>query len=109
VAAGTVAAADAVGFVSRSWAADDLIAAIRIAAMGIHIDARPDVGPVTLTSREQDVLAHIARGKTNNEIAGALNLSLHTIKQHASATYRKLDAHNRTQAVEHARQLGILA
>ena len=61
-----------------------------------------------LSSREIEVLQHIATGLTNREIAARLYLSLYTVKAHARSIYDKLDAHSRTQAVARARDLGIL-
>ncbi len=54
------------------------------------------------------MLQHIAAGLTNREIADRLYLSLVTVKAHARSIYDKLDAHNRTQAVARARELGVL-
>lgn len=62
-----------------------------------------------LSSREVEVLGHIALGKTNQEIADELVVARGTIKAHAASIYRKLDVTNRTEAVARARQLGILS
>ena len=61
-----------------------------------------------LSPRELEVLAFIALGKTNQEIAQALIVARGTIKAHAASIYRKLEVTNRTEAVARARQLGIL-
>ncbi len=61
-----------------------------------------------LSQRENEVLHLMALGRTNQEIAQQLVVSRGTIKAHAASIYRKLDANNRTEAVAHARQLGIL-
>lgn len=107
---GTVAAARASGYISRQWSLDDMIAAIRLAAIGMQVGSERSAGVAALlTGREGDVLTHIARGATNREIANELTLSLYTVKQHASAAYRKLDARNRTEAVGHARRLGLIS
>jgi two-component system response regulator DesR len=50
----------------------------------------------------------IARGETNDQIAIDLRLSPNTVKQHASSAYRKLDAHNRTEAVRRAQFHGLI-
>ena len=55
------------------------------------------------------MLALIAEGLTNQEIATRLYLSLHTVKAHARNISAKLDVGNRTQAVARARTLGILS
>jgi LuxR family maltose regulon positive regulatory protein len=61
-----------------------------------------------LSPRELEVLALIAEGKTNREIARQLVVALGTVKAHAASIYRKLDVTNRTEAVARARQLGFL-
>lgn len=61
-----------------------------------------------LSERELEVLALVAEGLSNQEIAGRLFLSLRTIKWHASNIYGKLGVSNRTQAVARARALGVL-
>jgi LuxR family transcriptional regulator, maltose regulon positive regulatory protein len=61
-----------------------------------------------LSQRELEVLQLIALGGTNQEIARQLIVSPGTVKAHTSSIYRKLDVANRTEAVAHARQLGIL-
>ena len=62
----------------------------------------------TLSARELEVLQLMALGKTNLEIAGQLIVARGTIKAHAASIFRKLDAANRTEAVAHARELGLL-
>ncbi|MDP6666859.1 MAG: response regulator transcription factor [Dehalococcoidia bacterium] len=61
-----------------------------------------------LSEREVEVLRLITAGMTNQEIAEHLVVSVSTIKTHINRTYRKLDVHNRTQAVARVRQLGIV-
>ncbi len=62
-----------------------------------------------LTRREQEVLEQLATGATNAAIAGELHLSARTVAHHVSAILAKLDAPNRTSAIEHARARGLLA
>jgi len=62
-----------------------------------------------LSEREREVIELMALGLTNPEIAERLFLSIHTVKVHARNIYSKLDAHNRTQAVTTAQQMGILS
>ena len=61
-----------------------------------------------LTPRELDVLALLAQGLTNKEIAQRLVISPGTVKQHAYNLYQKLQVNNRLQAVTKASDLGIL-
>ena len=53
---------------------------------------------VQLSAREQDVLDLIAQGKTNNDIANKLYISVRTVKFHVSSILAKLDVKNRTEA-----------
>jgi len=61
-----------------------------------------------LSERELEVLQHVARGLSNQEIADKLFLSAGTVKRHMSNIYQKLDVHSRTQALERARGLKVL-
>ncbi len=62
-----------------------------------------------LSERELEVLQHVARGLSNQEIADKLFLSAGTVKRHMSNIYQKLDVHSRTQALERARSLKVLS
>ena len=62
----------------------------------------------SLTAREREVLALMARGDTNAAIAGELVISLDTVKKHVSRVLDKLGAINRTEAVDRARKLGLI-
>ncbi|MBL7741421.1 MAG: response regulator transcription factor [Chitinophagaceae bacterium] len=62
-----------------------------------------------LTQREHEVLVKMVEGLSNQEIAAALFLSESTIKTHVSNILLKLDAKRRTQAIQHAKQLKIVA
>jgi LuxR family maltose regulon positive regulatory protein len=66
-------------------------------------------GLVPLTRRELEVLHHIAAGKSNQEIADDLVLSLSTVKKHVANILGKLAVSNRTQAVMAAREQGWIA
>lgn len=57
----------------------------------------------TLTAREREILALLSEGHQNKIIANELSLSEHTVKVHLQNLYRKLNVHNRTQAVARAR------
>ncbi len=61
------------------------------------IEPTPHLG--LLTTRERVVLALMAQGMTNAEIASSLQLAMGTVKAHASAIFGKLEARNRTEAV----------
>jgi len=60
-----------------------------------------------LTEREEEVLSLMARGKSNQEIAQGLFLSLKTVRNHASNIFLKLQVGDRAQAVIRAREAGL--
>ena len=60
-----------------------------------------------LTDREREILACIARGDTNTEIAEQLTISLKTVRNHVSNIFNKLQVTNRAQAVIRAREAGL--
>ena len=63
-------------------------------------DARsPDAPAESLSPREAEILALIARGWTNSEVSDELFLSFNTVKSHIRSAYRKIDVDSRTQAV----------
>ena len=52
-----------------------------------------------LTPREAEVLARTSRGETNAQVARALGITVHAVKFHLASVFRKLEVHNRTEAV----------
>ena len=64
---------------------------------------------LNLSKRELEILQLMAEGLTNNEIGERLFLSVNTIKTHLSRIFEKLDVTRRTQAVDKAKKLRILA
>ena len=61
-----------------------------------------------LTAREREVLAAIARGRANREIARELAVSEKTVKTHVSAILTKLGVQDRTQAALYAVRTGLV-
>jgi LuxR family maltose regulon positive regulatory protein len=61
-----------------------------------------------LTERELEVLAHVAAGARNREIARNLNVSIKTVEFHLRNILGKLGARSRTEAVVRAWQLDLL-
>ena len=62
-----------------------------------------------VSPRELDVLSHIARGETNEEIAGALHVAVKTVEMHVGNILSKLHVRSRVQAALYAQQLGLVA
>ncbi|MEO3871727.1 response regulator transcription factor [Nonomuraea sp. B12E4] len=60
--------------------------------------ATPPVQPIeSLTEREEEILATVARGRTNSEIADELHISLSTVKSHIASLMTKLGVRNRVE------------
>jgi DNA-binding NarL/FixJ family response regulator len=102
-------AAGASGFISKDWEARDVARAVRAVGLGMTMFSPTSQQPAPLLSeREREVLDLIAAGSTNREIAERLFLSPHTVKEHTSALYRKLQARNRAEAVQRAQRIGLI-
>ena len=108
--------AGAAGYVYKDVDPPALAAAIRAVHAG-HVLLHPDVArllaagetpPAHLTPRERDVLAGIARGRANREIARDLGLAEKTVKTHVSAILTKLGVQDRTQAALYAVRTGLV-
>jgi LuxR family transcriptional regulator, maltose regulon positive regulatory protein len=95
---------DATGRISVSYIAR-LLAAVAQEATAPATDERL---PEPLSERELEVLALIAAGESNEQIAAKLFVSLSTVKTHINHLYRKLGARSRTQAIARARELDLI-
>jgi len=119
--------AGAIGYLLKDMPAEELVDAVRVTAVGGAVLAAPvtrrlldrfssvarrQAGPHgalgQLTRREWDVLALIAQGMLNHEIAEALSLRETTVKSHVSHILGKLGLHDRAQAVVLAYQTGLV-
>lgn len=119
--------AGASAVLSRSADPTEIVAVIRALASGFIVLQRPLLvalldqsaaaaepsnrdadGTPRLTAREIEVLAALADGASNKEIARRLDISFHTVKFHVAAILDKLEAESRTEAVVKASQLGIV-
>jgi two-component system nitrate/nitrite response regulator NarL len=117
--------AGACGYLLKETPINQIVDAIRAAARGessitpriasglIHrlrepATVEPDLAGADLTPRELEVLELLARGIGNPEIARALYLSEHTIKNHVSSLLAKLQVENRIQAAVRAVRAGIV-
>jgi DNA-binding CsgD family transcriptional regulator len=61
-----------------------------------------------LNKREREILAQLSAGLSDQQIADELFLSLHTVKWYNRQIYSKLGVSSRTQAIAHAKTLGLL-
>lgn len=115
------------GYLDKSAALDDVTTAIRKAAAGkpilspeetiallraIGIDRlRERPGPERvehLTDREQEILAALAEGLTDKEMAGRLQISVATVHTHVTNILSKMDVHSRAQAIIAAVRAGLV-
>ena len=112
--------AGAIGYLLKDTDSEELHRAIRGAAEGrvqlaseaaarLMREVRAPENPEALTDRETEVLALLARGKSNRQIAGELFVEEKTVKAHVSNILRKLGVQSRTQAALHAVRTGLVS
>jgi DNA-binding NarL/FixJ family response regulator len=119
--------AGAAGFLLKDSPAEDLVRAVRAVGSGRSMldpavtarvlaayrsstpSGNGEVAVSELTSREVDVLRLMARGLTNNEIAGELVISEVTVKSHIGRIFTKLDLRDRAAAIIYAFDHGLAA
>ena len=116
------------GFILKDATLDDFLHTIRSVAKGAKILPPPMTGSlfsqivehalqggnmnklisaVKMTSREQDVIGHIAAGKSNKEIASELNIAVYTVKSHVHNILEKLALHTRLELATFAHSQGM--
>lgn len=66
------------------------------------------VASLGLSPRECEILALLASGRSNKELARALGISPNTVKTHVARIFEKLEVPNRVQAIEKARWLALI-
>ncbi len=118
--------AGASGYVPKRAAPEELLNAIRAAAAG-QVYLYPSLAKLLvkdflsqdqetksaraldgLTAREQEVLALVAEGASNSQIAGKLEISPKTVARHRENIMRKLNLHSRSELVKYAIRKGII-
>ncbi|MGD8553904.1 MAG: response regulator transcription factor [Anaerolineales bacterium] len=118
--------AGASGYVPKRAAPEELLSAIRVAASG-EVYLYPTLAKLlvtdylsqeshgkgrrplaNLTPRENEVLAHLADGASNVEIAETLGIAPKTVSRHRENLMRKLNLHSRTELVRYAIRKGII-
>ncbi len=98
----------AFGVIPKSWSIHDIAGAVRMVGLGMTLFPPDAKQAGILSAREFEVLELMAKGATNREIAAALYISPHTVKDHTSSVYRKMHARNRAEATLMAQRLGLL-
>jgi DNA-binding NarL/FixJ family response regulator len=107
------------GFLEKTRPAIDIVTSIRAVARGELVLRADDLAGLigrirdgasgeALTARELEVLHHLAKGESSEDIAGKLFVSVHTIRNHVQNLLIKLNAHSKLAAVATATRLGIL-
>jgi DNA-binding NarL/FixJ family response regulator len=107
--------AGASGYLLKNTVKDELAETIRVVHAGrrrvppeIAAEIAEHLGDAPLSDRELDILARVARGRTNKEIAREVTLSVSTVNAHVKNILLKLHAHDRTQAVTVALRRGVI-
>jgi DNA-binding NarL/FixJ family response regulator len=117
--------AGACGYLVKDSSIDQIVEGVKAAARGESLispriasqlvrrlreppELEPGLAGAELTPRELEVLEMLARGMDNPEIARALYLSQHTVKNHVSSILLKLQVANRIQAAVHAVRRGLV-
>ena len=117
--------AGACGYLVKDSSIDQIVEGVKAAARGESLispriasqlvrrlreppELAPGLAGAELTPRELEVLEMLARGMDNPEIAQALYLSQHTVKNHVSSILLKLQVANRIQAAVHAVRRGLV-
>ena len=110
------------GYVTKRAAPEELLTAVRT-AIGGGVYLYPSLAKLLvrdylagerpdqldgLTEREQEILAHLAEGASNEEIADTLNISQKTVSRHRENIMRKLNLHSRADLVKYAIRKGII-
>jgi DNA-binding NarL/FixJ family response regulator len=119
-AARAALAGGAAGVVLRTADAATLQAALLAITRGLVVlehgfaslrpapESRPAASAEAFTPREREVLALLARGLSNRDIADALEISAHTAKFHVNSILQKLGVERRTEAVVRAARMGLV-
>ncbi len=113
-------AAGAAGYLLKDAEPAEVVTAVRAAAAGeVHLDAAvarqltrrmagPQVGLGALTTREREILALVAQGQSNRDVADTLGISERTARTHVSNVLTTLQLSSRTQAALLAIREGLI-
>lgn len=115
------------GYVLKRAADEELVRAVRAVSQGqTYLDPmitsvvvndyrrRLEDSPIDdqyedLTPREREILVLVAKGYTNREVAGLLDISHKTVDYHRTNVMRKLEVHNRTELTRYAIRRGLIS
>lgn len=100
-----------IGLVALAFTALGVWAGMRLARRPASATFEKNTAAVAslgITQREEQVLALLADGKSNKEIASKLGVSPNTVKTQIASLYQKLEVQRRTQAVQKARELALI-
>lgn len=113
--------AGAAGFITKTQPLDDVLAGIRAAAQGESVvsskllarllprlQRQTRVRGTVLTDREHEILALLARGLSNADMARELTLSVHTVRNHVANLSTKLGAHSKLEVLSIAVREGLV-
>ena len=92
-------------------AIDEVMAGKQYLCTGAHASLAPRKiadGREPLTSREQTILLELAQGKSNRQVADALDISIHTVETHRKNIKRKLDISSTAGLTRYALEHGVL-
>lgn len=114
--------AGAAGFIDKTRGLAEVVSAVRSAAAGESIVSprllarllprlrRQEAGAGNdLTAREREVLAHLAEGLSNAEIATRMTVSVNTVRNHVANLSAKLGAHSKLEALSIAVRSGLVS
>lgn len=79
-----------------------------VPVVGPFVRNEARLGELGITPREFEILEALAQGHSNREIAERLFVSENTVKTHAARLFEKLQARRRTQAVQRAKEAGLI-
>lgn len=104
-----VLAAGAAAYLSKTIETRDLVEALLHVGAGAGAPSTSGAATGPLSLREREVLRLIAQGRSNQQIADRLFITVGTVKRHVGHIFAKLGVHSRTQALNAARLIGALA
>jgi len=116
--------AGARGYIAKTATATELVTAIRTVARGdsylypnaastlieeyLSQNRQEKTGYERLSDREREILQLVAEGRTNQEIADKLYISVKTVLRHRTGVMEKLGFHNRTELIKYAISQGLI-